>query len=243
MNQLGRYKTPLEKEYFSRREEFIDSVSNQEIADNPFLFATRQSVTDYLVRIELFERIRGVSGHIVECGVNRGNSFMLYSHLSSIHEPYGINRKIIGFDTFEGFRSISSKHDPADISENDFRAENTHANLVKSIALYDDNRPISHMSRCELVKGDAVDTIPEYVKSHPEMTIALLHLDFDIYEPTLVALENFFPLVCKGGIVVLDEFNYDKFPGETAALKDFLNIGGVRLEKLPYAPFSAFFEK
>ena len=243
MNQLGRYTTSLEKDYFSKRVKFINSISNEEIANNPFLFATRQAVTDYLVRIELFERIKGISGHIVECGVNRGNSFMLFSHLSSIHEPYGINRKIVGFDSFEGFRSISSQHDPKDISENDFKAEGTFVNLKQSISLFDLNRPISHMPRCELVKGDAVDTIPEYIKSHPEMTIALLYLDFDVYKPTLVALKNLLPLVCKGGIVVLDEFNYDKFSGETAALKDVLDVGSIRLEKLSYAPFAAYFEK
>ena len=41
----------------------------------------------------------------------------------------------------------------------------------------------------------------------------------------------------------MDEFNYDKFPGETAALKDVLDVGSIRLEKLSYAPFVAFFEK
>ena len=243
MNQLGRYISSLEKDYFSKREEFVNGISNVDIANNPFLFATRQSVTDYLVRIDLFNRIKDIPGHIVECGVNRGNSFMLFSHLSSIHEPYAINRKIVGFDSFEGFRSLSDQHDPDDISENDFNFTKTFENLKQSINLFDQNRPISHMPRCELVKGDAVDTIPEYIESHPEMTIALLYIDFDVYKPTVVALKKLLPLVSKGGIVVLDEFNYDKFPGETAALKDVLDVGGIRLEKFSYAPFVAFFEK
>ncbi len=243
MNQLGRFTTSQEKDYFAKREKYIESVKNLDIANNPFLFATRQSITDYLVRIDLFRRIKNTSGHIVECGVNRGNSFMLFSHLSAIHEPYAINRKIIGFDSFGGFRSISEQHDPNDISENDFKVANTFDNLKQSIGLYDLNRPISHMPRCELVKGDAVETIPEYVKSHPEMTISLLYLDFDLYKPTLVALQNLLPLVCKGGIVALDEFNYDKFPGETAALKEILDVGSIRLERFSYAPFVAYYEK
>lgn len=243
MNQLGRYTTSQEKDYFTKRERFIEGMRNLDVANNPFLFATRQSITDYLVRIDLFNRIKGISGHIVECGVNRGNSFMLFSHLSSIHEPYAINRKIVGFDSFDGFRSISAQHDPNDISENDFKVANTFDNLKQSIDLFDINRPISHMPRCDLVKGDAVDTIPEYVKNHPEMTIALLYLDFDLYKPTLVALQCLLRLVCKGGIVVLDEFNYDKFAGETAALKEILDVGSIRLERFSYAPFVAYFEK
>ena len=106
MNQLGRYITDLEKDYYSKREKFIESKNAVDIANNPFLYSTRQSVTDFNLRVDLFQKVKGISGHIVECGVNRGNSLMLYSHLSSIHEPYAINRKIVGFDTFEGFRSI-----------------------------------------------------------------------------------------------------------------------------------------
>ena len=243
MNQLWRYTTALEKEYFSKREKFIESKDGVDIANNPFLYATRQSVTDFQLRVDLFQKVKGVSGHIVECGVNRGNSLMLYSHLSSIHEPYAINRKIVGFDTFEGFRSIDLEHDPEDISEDDFKVAGTLDTLQESISLYDMNRPISHMSRCETVKGDAVETIPEYVKLHPEMTISLLYLDFDLYKPTLVALQNLLPLVCKGGIVALDEFNYDKFAGETAALKEVLDINNIKLEKFTYTPFVAFFER
>lgn len=243
MNQLGRFITASEKDYFEKRGRFVDSTDKIDIANNPFLFATRQSVTDYLVRIELFNRIKSVSGHIVECGVNRGNSFMLFSHLSAIYEPYAINRKIVGFDSFGGFRSISPDHDPAGLSEDDFKAARTFETLKESIGLYDLNRPISHMARCDVIKGDAVDTIPGYVKDHPEMTIALLYLDFDLYSPTLVALQHLLPLVCKGGIVVLDEFNYDKFPGETAALKEVLDINSIRLERFPFAPFVAYFER
>ena len=50
--------------------------------------------------------IEKINGSIVECGTHRCNSTFLYYHLSSIIEPYNYNRKIIGFDTFEGIKSI-----------------------------------------------------------------------------------------------------------------------------------------
>ena len=59
----------------------------------------------------------------------------------------------------------------------------------------------------ELIKGDATQTIPEYVAKNPHLIISLLYLDFDIYEPTKTALEYLLPLVPKGGIVGLDEIN------------------------------------
>lgn len=166
--------------------------------------------------------------------------FNVFSHLSSILEPYAINRKIIGFDTFSGFRNISDK-DPVGLTEDDF--SNTNLKLLKqAVKLYDMNRVAGHMCRVEIVKGDAVKTIPEYVSNNPALTIALLYLDFDIYKPTKVAMEHLLPLVCKGGIIVFDELNYDKFPGETKAVKEYFNINKIKLNRFYFAPFIGYMQ-
>lgn len=236
---LGRFMNEIEREYFKNREEVVSKMKRRLLVDNPFLFASRFSVNDMLIRVELFKKIRNVSGAIVECGVAQGNHLMLFGHLSSILEPYAINRRILGFDSFAGFRSISD-NDPKDISEDDFG--NSSADIIrKSVELYDMNRAAGHMKRVEIVEGDATETIPKYVNQHPELTIALLYLDFDIYEPTVSALTHLLPLVCKGGIVALDEFNYGKFPGETQAVKEILNIQDIELKRFSFAPFVAYF--
>ncbi len=80
-----------------------DFISPELIAENPFLFSTRQGVSDSLARIELFMKLVNIPGYIVECGVNTGNHLMLYSHLSSVIEPFAINRKIIGMEKSEKY--------------------------------------------------------------------------------------------------------------------------------------------
>jgi hypothetical protein len=192
------------------------------------------------VRFRLFEMILDVSGAIVECGVAQGNNLLMFSHLSSIMEPYAINRRIVGFDTFEGFRSLAGKADPKDISEADF-SNTSDARIREAIELFDLNRAAGHMRRTEIVKGDATQTIKPYVDSHPELTIALLYLDFDLYEPTRAALNHLLPLVCKGGIIAFDEFNYGKFAGETVACKEVLDIRQIELKRFPFDPFVAYF--
>ena len=57
---------------------------------------------------------------------------------------------------------------------------------------------------------------------------------------TKVALEKLFPLVCKGGIIAFDEFNYDKFPGETEAVKEYFNINEIKLERFYFDPFIGY---
>jgi hypothetical protein len=241
MANLGRFRSELEASYYAERDALLEQADRKMLADAPFVFATRQVVSEMAVRFELFRQIREVSGAIVECGVAHGNNLMLFSHLSAVMEPYAINRRIVGFDTFSGFRSLGGRGDPTDISESDFSDTSEHT-IRKAIELADMNRAAGHMLRTEIVKGNAVDTIPQYVAAHPELTIALLYLDFDLYEPTKVALQNMLPLVCKGGIVAFDEFNYDKFAGETVAAKEVINdISKVALRRFPFDPFIAYY--
>ena len=51
-------------------------------------------------------KILNIEGSIVECGVWNGAGLLSYAKLVEIFEPYSIKRKVIGFDTFEGFVDI-----------------------------------------------------------------------------------------------------------------------------------------
>jgi len=222
-----------------QRDEMLGNLSPHQIAGAPFVFADRQTLTTSLTRIHLFEKIIDVQGAIIECGVHRANSLFLFYHLSTILEPYNFNRKIIGFDTFEGFRSLS-KNDNAGISEGDF--SDTSLELLQQWAdLQDKNRAVPHIPKIDLIQGDATITIPKFVKENPHLIVALLYLDFDIYAPTAAALKYLLPLVPKGGIVGLDEINCKKWQGETIALKEYVEIGNVRLKKFYYDPWVSFY--
>ena len=226
--------------YENQMAEFMDKTDLKNYMNDPFLFMRRQRVAEYLGRVELFQKIQNVAGSIVECGVKRGGSLMLYSHLSSCLEPFNLNRKIYGFDTFEGFRSINKDKDLVRVNESMF-ADVSYDTLKKSIEIQDLNRPIGHIPKVELIKGDACKTIPEFVKQRPELTIALLYIDFDIYEPTKVAIQHLLPLVPRGGIVVFDEFNDERWPGETTAVKELLNLRELKMRRFTYDPQPAYF--
>jgi len=201
----------------------------------------RRLVTQMLTRIELFKLIQDVQGSIVECGVHRGNSLFLYYHLSSILEPYAFTRKVVGFDTFEGFPSISGE-DPEEVLVGHMRDTN-YDSIVEWIKIQDLNRPVGHIEKIELVHGDALVKIDEYLEANPHLIISLLYLDFDIYEPTKVALQKLFPLIPKGGVIGFDELNQKKWKGETIALKEVLGIHNFRLKKFSFDPHVSYFIK
>lgn len=233
------YWKMAENEFRQKRVGLLEDVSSKEVSDAPFVFAERQTVTHALTRIKLFELIRDTQGAIVECGVHKGNALFLYAHLSSILEPYNFNRRIIGFDTFEGFRSLHENDDSinteADFSDTSFKR------LDEWAKLHDLNRAIPQWPKIELVQGDATKTIPVYVEQNPHLIIALLYLDFDIYSPTDVALKYLLPLVPKGGVVGFDEINVKRWQGETIALKENMSIGSVKLRKFYFDAWVSYY--
>ena len=69
-----------------------------------------------------------------------------------------------------------------------------------------------------LIKGWFNETVPNF---KPPSPIALLRLDGDWYESTMVCLVHLFDEVAPGGIVILDD--YYIWDGCSRALHDFLS--------------------
>ena len=66
-------------------------------------------LSKFVLKYELFKKIVNTNGSIIECGVFNGNGLFTWATLSSILEPVNHTRKIIGFDTFEGFPSVATQ--------------------------------------------------------------------------------------------------------------------------------------
>ena len=166
-----------------------------------------------------------------------------FAQASSVLEPYNQNRKIIGFDTFAGFPSISreDKQGTSQYLKRGAYKENSYKNILQAAKIHDAFRLLNKESQVELVRGNMIKTVPKFVKTHPELLIALLYLDCDLYRPTKTALQYFLPLMPKGAIVAFDELNAREFPGETVAFKETIKkVGAARLKKLPFSKLSYF---
>ena len=235
----GNSRSENEEDFYKIRKNMLGQITSEELIESPFVYCKRQLITTALTRIELFKMALETQGAIVECGVHKANSLMLYYHLSSIFEPYNFHRKIIGFDTFEGFRSLS-KNDNNDLSEKQF-SDTNYDHIIEWIKLQDKNRTLNHIEKCELIKGDATVTIPKYVEENKHLIISLLYLDFDIYEPTNIALKYLLPLVPKGGVVGFDEVNCKEWIGETVALKENIILNKIKLKKFAYDPWVSYY--
>ena len=119
-------------------------------------------------------------------------------------------------------------------------AADTAEEIARSAAIFDLYRPLGHIPKVELVKGDALQTIPDYLNRNAHLVVSLLYLDFDLYEPTKCALERFVPRMPKGAVIAFDELNHPAWPGETMALLETLGIRTLKLERFPFQPQISF---
>lgn len=204
-------------------------------------FASKRSMVRFLCKQALFQKILGINGVIIECGVFNGAGLFSWAQFSNIYEPTNYNRKIIGFDTFAGFPNVAAQ-DANNILQpavGDLRGE-AKANLELSVQKYNAERHLAHIPNVELVAGDFGVTGPAYLAHHQHLLVSLLYLDFDLYEPTKKALELFLPRMGKGAIVCFDELNCANFPGETLAMLESFDIRQTRIERFPIDPWISY---
>lgn len=211
--------------------------------DNFPKYVRRQQLTRFLALYEVFKRVLPIKGSVVECGVNRGFGLMTWTKLSAVLEPVNLTRRIYGFDSFAGFPSVTDKDRTGpkwETAEPGALHADSYAELMRLIELNDKDRFLGHIAKVELIRGDATKTIPAFIDDHPHLVVSLLFMDFDLYEPTKVALEHFVPRMPKGAIIAFDELDNPLWPGETNALIDTLGMGKLQLERLEFDPYIAF---
>lgn len=204
-------------------------------------YIRRQNATRFLACYELFKKILDIKGSIVECGVYRGFTLISWALFSAVLEPANLMRRIYGFDSFRGFPSVSAK------DKNKLRKtsmgellSSSYDELLEIIKTYDSNRFLGHVNKVELIKGVAENTIPKFIKNNPHLVVGLLFLDFDLYRPTKIAIEKFYPRIPKGGIIVFDELDNPIWPGETLALLKSVGIGHLKIRRFEFDPYIGY---
>ena len=195
--------------------ELIRKVQNYTMT-SPERLKSLIDAINYIIR-------NNISGSFVECGVWRGGSMMAAMLvLISLKET---NRQFYLYDTFEGM-SEPSEYD-IDYSFNNankllnINAKNKENKIWCYSPIEDVKKNISTtnypLENVNYIQGKVENTIPKFC---PEK-IALLRLDTDWYESTKHELEQLFPKLVKGGILIVDDYGFWK--GSKKAVDEFFD--------------------
>ena len=183
----------------------------------------------FITHLEFFKQTSTVRGEIVEFGIFKGNSFFRWIKFRDLLEQTN-SRKVIGFDIFGDFPEAHFVDDKA--KRDAFVAE---TNGGRSISFEEINALLDQQDlnkNVDIIKGDILVTLDEYLEKNPHLKISLLHIDVDLYEPSKYILEKLYEKVTKGGIIIFDD--YGAFAGTNKAVDDFFS-NGIEVKKLPYS--------
>jgi len=228
-----------------RQERLVDMLRSSplpanELLHNLGLYLTRQTLSRVLFMHELYQLIIPVTGIVVEFGVRWGQNLALLSALRGMYEPYNYNRKIVGFDTWQGFPAVDAK-DGKRVAAGDYGVTRDYMSVLQELLeLHEQESPIAHKRKFELVKGDATRSFEEYLAKNPQTIVAFAYFDFDIYAPTRRCLELLMERVTRGTLIAFDELNCPEFPGETLALMEVVGLRRFALRRTPNNPLISY---
>lgn len=198
--------------------------------NNFYLSCDNTRFSKFVAHYELFKMIKDLPGDMIECGIFKGASFVRFAAFRDIFESSS-SRKLIGFDTFGKFPEAKFEKDKK-YRDNLVKIENGGDQSISKEQLLEVLKNKGVDKNIELVEGNVIKTVPEYLKKNPHLKIALLNLDTDIYEPAVTILEHMWPRIVKGGVLILDD--YANFPGETKADDDYFKDKNVFIKKFPF---------
>jgi len=202
-----------------------------------YLSCDKSRLGKLLAHYELFKMVENIPGALVECGVFKGSSLVRFAMMRSLFDnPH--SKKIIGFDSFAAFPETNFDADKK-MRENLVKEAGDQSISAEQLMEVLKNKNCEQ--NIELIAGDITETIPEYVKKNPDLKISFLNLDTDIYEPSVTILENLYPKIETGGVLILDD--YGVFPGETKAADDYFKDMNIKIKKFPFSATPCYFIK
>jgi len=172
----------------------------------------------YIDNLLLCDTINSIDGCIVECGVWRGGM------IAGIYDYVLKKRKSFLFDSFEGLPEVRENDG---IAAKRWQEENDGVgldNCKAEILFAQEAMKRANSENHDIIKGWFDITIPNTQISEP---IAILRLDGDWYDSTMVCLENLYPLVAENGIIIIDD--YYTWDGCSRAVHDYLSKNNLPL--------------
>lgn len=179
-------------------------------------FTGHMTLARYLVMYDVYRMTLGIAGHIAELGVYKAAGSLLFAKLVRIFEPEAFTL-VHGFDWFEG--TLPTEEEP-NIKEGSYCED--YERILKLVAAQKlDN--ILHIHKLDLRSQ-----LTPFFEKHNYMQFKLAFFDAGQYDIVRHGIEEIWPRIVPGGILLLDQFNHELSPGETRAVRELLPDAKIR---------------
>lgn len=174
-----------------------------------------------------------IEGDIIECGIASGANFATMM----LGASEDLSRTFWGFDSFEGIQLAGKKdtlqagigaitHDVNVPDSELLISSGITSHSKESVLINFKNWGVDNYD-IKLVEGwvqNTIDAVIDEIKS-----ISILRLDMDIYDPTKYTLNKLYPLITKGGVIIIDDWELD---GVRIAVEEYLKENKIKAKML-----------
>ena len=197
--------------------------SDELLLTNFGLFARASALAKIFFLHEAYLKIKNMPGDIYVFGVWLGQDIVVLESMRAMIEPYNASRKFVGFDTFEGYVGISDLDETSEtIKPEGYTTEKNYQQFLEDLLAYHrQENTLGHAVTHRLIAGDVTRTAKEYVDANTSSMVAMAYFDLALYEPTIAALNSISDRLMPGSVIVLDELNDPRYPGETLAFREW----------------------
>lgn len=191
---------------------------------------------------EIYENIIMHPGIIIDLGTWRGQTAVLCENLRSIFEPFHLNRRIVCFDTFEGYVGFSKKDKATNLhKDGTYSVGPDYADFLRHLlTIHEKNNVLGHNSGKHMViKGDCRKTLPQFFIDNSNEIVALAFFDVNSYEPTLEAFKIIYSRLVPGGIIAFWQLtrDHDILPAEGMVYaNEIINNYGHSIHRSKFYP-------
>jgi len=173
-----------------------------------------------------------IPGDLIETGVWRGGATIF---MRGVLKAHGVkDRKVWAADSFEGLPEPDAAAYPADAGDTHHTYDELRVSLDNVRANFDAYGLLD--DQVGFLKGWFRETLPQA----PIEKIAVLRLDGDMYESTIVALESLYPKVSVGGYVIVDDY---VIPSCAKAVHDFRGSHQIMEQIVPIDGIGVFWRR
>jgi len=198
-----------------------DAVLVKEVTSKKLTYLTNEKLVALILELKRLET-ENVSGDIIEAGCALGGSSIILAKKKGSHSRLKV------YDVF-GMIPAPTEEDSEDVHERYKKIVSGESKGIKGDSYYGYEEDLYekvkenlasfnvdvNLENVELIKGLLQDTM------NLTSPVAMAHIDVDWYDPVLVSIQRIWPRLARGGVIILDDYNY--WGGCKKAADEFYN--------------------
>jgi O-methyltransferase len=161
--------------------------------------------------VHFLDECLALEGDVVECGVWRGGSAKL---LRDIVIERDCGKHLYLFDSFEGMEEVDAadRHQVGDFQD-------TSLEYVQGFVAGTSTPGPDPKGTAIFCQG----WIPRSFAGLEQLRLCFAHIDLDLYQSVLDALEFIYPRLSSRGVIIFDDYGFASCPGARKAVDEFFH--------------------